>query len=145
MSIEAVAGIPVDQIFLGSCTNARLEDLAIAAKILKGRTVAPGTRMLITAASKQTVLDATRAGYVEALLEAGAFVTPSGCGACPGGGNGVLGAGETCLSTTNRNFRGRMGSPDAFIYLASPATAAASAITGSISDPREFWPETNLT
>ena len=144
VSIEAVAGTPVDQIFLGSCTNARLEDLAIAAKILKGRTIAPSTRMLITPASKQTILAATKAGYVEALLEAGAFVTPSGCGACPGGGNGVLGAGETCLSTTNRNFRGRMGSPDAFIYLASPATAAASAITGSITDPREFWPETNL-
>ena len=144
VSVEMIAGTPVDQIFLGSCTNARLEDLAIAAKILKGRTIASSTRMLITPASKQIVLEAMRAGYIETLLEAGAFITPSGCGACPGGGNGVLGAGENCLSTSNRNFRGRMGSPDAFIYLASPATAAASALTGRITDPREFWVETNF-
>ena len=141
--VEELEGMALDQVFLGSCTNARLEDIAIAARILKGHVVAPTTRLLVTPASRRTLLDATRAGYVETLLEAGAHITPSGCGACPGGSNGVLGAGETCLSTSNRNFRGRMGSPDAFIYLASPATAAASAITGKITDPREFWRESS--
>ena len=141
--VEDLEGMALDQVFLGSCTNARLEDFAIAARILKGHAVAPTTRLLVTPASRRTLLDATREGYVETLLEAGAHITPSGCGACPGGSNGVLGAGETCLSTSNRNFRGRMGSPDAFIYLASPATAAASAITGKITDPREFWRESS--
>ena len=143
--VGELADVAVDQVFLGSCTNARMEDLAVAAKILHGRQIAPTTRMLVTPASKDILLTATKAGYIETLLEAGAFVTPSGCGACPGGSNGVVGAGETCLSTSNRNFKGRMGSPEALIYLASPATAAASAITGRITDPREFWQETNLT
>ena len=142
--VTALGDVVVDQVFLGSCTNARLEDLQIAAQVLRGKSVAPDTRLMVTPASKQILLEATRMGFVETLLEAGAFITPSGCGACPGGSNGVLAAGETCLSTSNRNFRGRMGSPDAFIYLASPATAAASAITGRITDPREFWPDFDL-
>ena len=144
VAVSEVNGVALDQVFLGSCTNARLEDIAVAARILSGRRIAPATRLLVTPASKQILLQATKAGYVETLLEAGAVITPSGCGACPGGSNGVLGAGETCLSTSNRNFRGRMGSPDAFIYLASPATAAASAITGRITDPREFWTDGDL-
>ena len=143
--VADLAGLALDQVFLGSCTNARLEDIAIAAKILAGRKIAPDTRLLVTPASKQILLQATKVGYVETLMEAGAVITPSGCGACPGGSNGVLGPGETCLSTSNRNFRGRMGSPDAFIYLASPATAAASAITGRITDPREFWTDGDPT
>ena len=144
MPVTALEEVMVDQVFLGSCTNARLEDLKIAAQILQGKSVAPNTRLMVTPASKAILLEATRTGLVETLLEAGAFITPSGCGACPGGSNGVLAAGETCLSTSNRNFRGRMGSPDAFIYLASPATAAASAITGRITDPREFWQKNSL-
>ncbi len=142
--VSALNDVSVDQVFLGSCTNARLEDLRIAAQILRGKSVAPSTRLMVTPASKQILLDATKMGFVETLLEAGAFITPAGCGACPGGSNGVLAPGETCLSTSNRNFRGRMGSPDASIYLSSPATAAASAITGHITDPREFWPDSDL-
>ena len=143
--ITALEDVMVDQVFLGSCTNARLEDLQIAAQMLRGRSVASNTRLMVTPASKEVLLEATRTGIVEILLEAGAFITPSGCGACPGGSNGVLAAGEICLSTSNRNFRGRMGSPDAFIYLASPATAAASAITGRITDPRKFFQDAHLT
>lgn len=137
--VSKVAGVRVDQAFLGSCTNGRLEDLAVAAEILRGRKVAEGTRLLITPASHEVYLDATRAGYTEILLEAGASITAPGCGACPGGLGGVIGAGEVCISSTNRNFRGRMGSPEAEIYLGSPASVAAAAATGEIVDPREFW------
>ena len=93
----------------------------------------------MTPASQQVYLDATRAGYTETLLEAGAHITASGCGACPGGHNGVVAAGEVCLSSTNRNFRGRMGSPDSEVYLGSPASVAAAAVAGEIADPRLFW------
>lgn len=137
--VSEVAGTPVHQAFLGSCTNARLEDLEVAARILKGRRVSPHTRLIVTPASQQTALDAARSGALEILLEAGAHVTASGCGACPGGHNGVVAAGEVCLSSTNRNFRGRMGSPDAQVYLASPASVAAAAVAGKIVDPRELW------
>ena len=137
--VSAVAGTPVHQAFLGSCTNARLEDLAVAAEILRGRRVHPRTRLIVTPASHAVMLEATRRGYVETLLEAGAHITASGCGACPGGHNGVVGAGETCLSTTNRNFRGRMGSADALVYLGSPASVAAAAVAGEIVDPRTLW------
>ncbi len=137
--VSAVAGTPVHQAFLGSCTNARLEDLAVAAEILRGRQVHPRTRLIVTPASHAVMLEATRRGYVETLLEAGAHITASGCGACPGGHNGVVGAGETCLSTTNRNFRGRMGSADALVYLGSPASVAAAAVAGEIVDPRTLW------
>jgi homoaconitate hydratase family protein len=137
--VSAVKNVRVHQAYLGSCTNARLEDLAVAAQILRGRKVHPGTRLLVTPASHAVHLEATKAGYTEILLEAGAHILASGCGACPGGHNGVVGAGEVCLSSTNRNFRGRMGSADAEVYLGSPASVAAAAVAGHIVDPREFW------
>ena len=137
--VSEVRGQRVDQAFLGSCTNARLEDFAVAARILEGRQVHPGTRLLVTPASHEVYLEATRAGYTEILLEAGAHITASGCGACPGGHNGLIAGGEVCISATNRNFRGRMGSPDAEVYLGSPASVAAAAVAGEITDPREFW------
>jgi 3-isopropylmalate/(R)-2-methylmalate dehydratase large subunit len=137
--VSKVEGVQVHQAFLGSCTNGRLEDLAVAASILRGRKVAEGTRLLITPASRQVYLDATRAGYTEILLEAGASITAPGCGACTGGLGGVIGAGEVCISSTNRNFRGRMGSSDAEVYLGSPASVVAAAVTGEITDPRNFW------
>jgi 3-isopropylmalate/(R)-2-methylmalate dehydratase large subunit len=139
--VSEVAGTPVDQAFLGSCTNARLEDLAVAAAILEGRKVHPRTRLIVTPASQRVALEATKRGYAERLLEAGAHITASGCGACPGGHNGVVGAGEVCLSSTNRNFQGRMGSPEARVYLGSPASVAAAAVAGEIVDPRELWRE----
>jgi homoaconitate hydratase family protein len=137
--VSRLGDVKVDQAFLGSCTNARLEDFAVAAAILKGRRVHPDTRMLVTPASQRVAVEATRAGYTETLLEAGAHVTASGCGACPGGHQGVLGPGEVCISSTNRNFQGRMGSAEAEVYLGSPATVAAAAVAGRIVDPREFW------
>jgi homoaconitate hydratase family protein len=137
--VSEVRGKRVDQAFLGSCTNARLEDFAVAARILEGRHVHPRTRLLVTPASHEVYLEATRAGYTEILLEAGAHITASGCGACPGGHNGLIAGGEVCISATNRNFRGRMGSPDAEVYLGSPASVAAAAVAGEITDPREFW------
>jgi homoaconitate hydratase family protein len=143
--ISQVEDVRVDQAFLGSCTNGRLEDLAVAAHVVKGRRVHPRTRLLVTPASRQVYLEATAAGYTEILLEAGACITPAACGACPGGHMGVLGAGDVCISSTNRNFRGRMGSPEADVYLASPATVAAAAVAGQIVDPREFWTDTTLS
>jgi len=137
--VSEIGRVRVHQAFLGSCTNARLEDLAVAAKILEGRKVHPGTRFLVTPASAQVFLDATRAGYTEIFLEAGAHLTTPGCGACPGGHGGLLAPGEVCLSSTNRNFRGRMGSPEAEVYLGSPASVAAAAVAGHIVDPRQFW------
>jgi homoaconitate hydratase family protein len=140
-SVTELEGTKIDQAFLGSCTNARAEDLAIAAEVLRGRRVSPDTRLIVTPASRQVALDASRSGALETLLEAGASITAPGCGACPGGHNGVLASGEVCISSTNRNFRGRMGSPDAEIYLASPASVAAAAIEGCIADPRKYWNE----
>jgi homoaconitate hydratase family protein len=142
--VSKVGRVRVHQAFLGSCTNARLEDFAVASHILDGRKVHPGTRLLVTPASHQVYLEATRAGYTEKLLAAGAHITASGCGACPGGHNGLVGPGEVCVSSTNRNFTGRMGSPEAQVYLGSPATVVASAVAGWIVDPREFWQETTL-
>ena len=143
--ISVIEQIRVEQAYLGSCTNGRLEDIAVAAQIIKGHKVNPGTRFLVTPASQQIMLEATRAGYIQILLEAGAHITPSGCGPCPGGHMGLLASDETCISSTNRNFRGRMGAPESRLYLGSPATVAASAITGRITDPREFWNETTLS
>ena len=135
--IGEVVGTHIDQAFLGSCANAKYEDLAVAAGILKGRRVDPGVRLIITPGSKQIMLDAMNSGVLQILLESGGMVTNPGCGACAGDG-GMLADGEVCLSTANRNFLGRMGSNQSQIYLSSPATLAASAIRGAIADPREF-------
>jgi homoaconitate hydratase family protein len=135
--IEDVAGTHIDQAFLGSCANAKYEDLVVAARILKGRRVHPGVRLIVTPGSKQIMLEAMNSGVLQILLESGGMVTNPGCGACAGDG-GMLADGEVCLSTANRNFLGRMGSNKSQIYLSSPATLAASAIRGVITDPRDF-------
>jgi len=135
-----VAGerVRIDQAFVGSCANGKLSDLRVAASIVKGRTIAPGVRFLVTPASQAIYLAALRAGYVQTLIEAGAMVTSSTCGACSGGHMGVLGPGETCITSSTRNFKGRMGSPDARIYMGSSATVAASAVAGYITDAAEY-------
>ena len=126
----------VDQAFIGSCANGQLEDLEIAAQILRGKTVAPGVRLLVTPASQAVYRDAMRLGYLQDIADAGAVVTNSTCGACFGYHMGVVGPGEVCITSSTRNFTGRMGSPEAEIFMASTATVAASAITGYITDPR---------
>ncbi len=132
----------MDQVYIGSCTNGRIEDLRIAAQIFKGNKVADGTRAIVVPATTEVWKMAMREGLLEIFADAGCVVSTATCGACLGGHMGVLGAEETCLSTTNRNFVGRMGSPKSKVYLASPATAAATAITGTITDPREFLKKT---
>jgi len=136
-AIGEVVGTHIDQAFLGSCANAKYEDLAVAARILKGRRIDRGVRLIVTPGSKQILLEAMNSGVLQTLIEAGGMVTNPGCGACAGDG-GMLADGEVCLSTANRNFLGRMGSGKSSIYLSSPATLAASAIKGAIADPREF-------
>ena len=135
--IEQVAGTKVNQVFIGSCANAKYEDLVEAAAILKGRKIAPTVRLLVSPASKEIVARIVKDGTYSILLEAGALITNPGCSACAGDG-GVMADGEVTLSTANRNFQGRMGSYNAEIYLGSPAVAAATAVTGVITDPREF-------
>jgi 3-isopropylmalate/(R)-2-methylmalate dehydratase large subunit len=135
--VAAVAGTRVHQVVLGSCTNGRLDDLEVAAKILAGRRVADGTRMLVFPASWRIYQQAMDRGYLRTLMQAGAVVCNPGCGPCLGVHQGALGDGETALATTNRNFKGRMGNPTAQVYLSSTAVAAASAIAGVITDPRE--------
>jgi homoaconitate hydratase family protein len=135
--IGEVTGTRIDQVFLGSCANAKYEDLAVAASILKGHRIHPDVRFIITPGSKQIMLEAMQTGVLAILIESGGTLTNPGCGACAGDG-GILADGEVCLSTANRNFLGRMGSNKSSIYLCSPATLAASAIKGVISDPREL-------
>ncbi len=135
--VRDAKGTRIDQVFLGSCANAKFEDLAVAAGILKGRRIHPSVRFIITPGSKEIMLEAMRTGILAALVESGGTLTNPGCGACAGDG-GILADGEVCLSTANRNFLGRMGSSKASIYLCSPATLAASAIRGVITDPREI-------
>ena len=136
--VSEAAGRKVDQVFIGSCTNARADDLAIAAGILRGRRVDDGVRLIVVPASRAVMAEAARAGDLESLLEAGATFMPSGCAVCAGVHQGVLGDGELCLSTSNRNAPGRMGNRKAEIMLCSPATAAASAVTGVVTDARDF-------
>lgn len=130
-------GLKIDQCFLGTCTNGRLSDLEVAAEILADHKVHPDTRLLVLPASREIYNQAMHAGLLEKLAAAGAIILPTGCGPCLGAHQGVIAPGERCLSTANRNFKGRMGSPEGEIYLASPATVAASAIHGQITDPRK--------
>ncbi len=136
-TIDETGDIKIDQVVIGSCTNGRFEDLKIAAEILKGKKVAKGVRAIVIPATQQIYLDAMEAGFLKIFVEAGAVVSTPTCGPCLGGYMGILAEGERCVSTTNRNFVGRMGHTDSEIYLASPAVAAASAITGRIASPDE--------
>ncbi|RLI06784.1 3-isopropylmalate dehydratase large subunit [Candidatus Bathyarchaeota archaeon] len=139
--VKSVEGIEINQAFLGSCTNGRLEDLKAAAEILKGKKISKGVRMIVTPASQEIYLQALRNGLLEIFVKAGALVSNPTCGACFGGHMGLLAPGEVCISSSNRNFIGRMGSPEAEIYLASPITVAASALAGKIVDPTGYLEE----
>lgn len=136
--ISEVAGTPIAEGVIGTCTNGRLEDFAIAASILAGRHIHPDVRLVVAPASRDIYLDAMAAGYIQTLVEAGACVVTPGCGPCVGTHNGVPSDGENVISTANRNFKGRMGNSNAFIYLGSPATVAASALEAQITDPRKY-------
>lgn len=139
--VSEVADVEVDQSVIGSCTNGRLEDLRVAADLLKGKTIHPRVRCIVIPGSQRVYLDAMHEGLIDIFVEAGAAVSTPTCGPCVGGYMGVLAAGERCVSTTNRNFIGRMGSPKSEVYLSGPAVAAASALTGRITDPKEVTEE----
>jgi 3-isopropylmalate/(R)-2-methylmalate dehydratase large subunit len=137
--VREVEGLPINQAYIGSCVNGGVEDVGIAARILKGRKVHPEVRCIVIPQSKEIYQTSLKEGYIQALYEAGALLAPSGCGPCTGGHMGVMAPGERVVSTGCRNFAGRMGSPEAEIYVASPATAAASAIEGKIADPKKYF------
>ena len=134
--VKEVEGLPINQAVLGSCTNGRVTDLQAAANVLGGEPVAKGVRLLVIPASRRELLAAMKLGLIEQFVRAGAIVLNPGCGPCLGAHQGIMAAGERAIASTNRNFKGRMGSPDSEVYLASPETVAASAITGTITDPR---------
>jgi len=136
--VKAAAGTRIDQAYIGSCANGTLDDLELAARIVKGRRVAAGTRFVVVPASQTVYREAVKRGVIETLLDAGATIGPPTCGACGGGHMGVLGPDEVCITSSTRNFKGRMGDPSSKVYMGSPATVAASAIRGVIADPREF-------
>ncbi len=136
--LSQVAGVRIDQAFVGTCTNGRLEDLAAAATVLEGRRVAPGVRLIVIPASSEVYLAALQAGYLETFVRAGGMIESPGCGPCMGNHMGVPAEGEVSISTANRNFRGRMGTKESQVYLANPAVVAASAVAGQITDPREL-------
>jgi 3-isopropylmalate/(R)-2-methylmalate dehydratase large subunit len=136
--VEALLGTKIDQGFIGSCTNGRFEDLEVAAKILKGRKIAPFTKLIVTPASRSIYAEAAKAGIIGILVEAGAIMNPPACGLCCGRSGGIVSDGERVIATNNRNFLGRMGSPKSEIFLASPATVAAAALEGKIVDPRKY-------
>ncbi|MDD3905147.1 MAG: 3-isopropylmalate dehydratase large subunit [Candidatus Omnitrophica bacterium] len=133
-----LSGVKINQAFVGTCTNGRFEDLEVAAKILKGKSIHPEVRFIVAPASREIFLEAAKKGLIDIFVKSGCTVVAPGCGPCVGTHNGVLADGEVAISTANRNFKGRMGNPNSFIYLGSPATVAASALTGRITDPREF-------
>lgn len=137
-SVIAEGDVALNQGYIGSCTGGRVEDIAVAAKILKGRHIPPYTRLVIVPASSQVMAECLKLGYIQDLMAAGATITSPGCGACLGAHEGVIAPGEVCITSTNRNFPGRMGSTEAKLYLASPATVAASMIFGKITDPRPY-------
>lgn len=139
--VDVHAGVAVDQAYIGACVGAKIEDLRMAAEVLKGRKVASGTRLLIAPGSSRVTTVASADGTLQTLMEAGATLLPSGCGACAGMGAGLLAEGETCISSTNRNFKGRMGSKEARVFLGSPYSVAAAAVAGRIVDPRELLGE----
>ena len=128
---------PINQVYIGTCTNGRFEDMEVVANILKGKKAHPDTRLVVTPGSRTVFMKMIKTGVMETLVEAGAAINSPACGACPGSQTGLLGDNEHCISTANRNFKGRMGNPTAFVYLASPATCAATALAGKIADPRE--------
>ncbi|MBV7328108.1 3-isopropylmalate dehydratase large subunit [Chloroflexi bacterium TSY] len=136
--LSDIAGTPVQQAFVGTCTNGRLEDIAAAAEVVQGRRLATGTRLLVIPCSSQVLQDATEQGYIQMLVEAGAMIGTPGCGPCMGNHMGIPAPGEVTISSANRNFRGRMGTAESEIYLANPAVVAASAVMGVIADPREI-------
>ncbi len=136
--VGKIKGIPVQQAFIGTCTNGRTEDFAVAARILKGRKIKKGTRLICSPGSRSIYLECLKQGYIQDIVQAGGCVTNPGCGSCVGTHQGIPSDGENVISTANRNFKGRMGNQNAFIYLASPATVAASSIEGKIADPRKY-------